>query len=138
MSPSHIKGMVFGVFDGLHEGHKHFLGTASEKCEELIVAVAPDEAASTLKGRAPKYPLSTRMDALRAFDPKLSVIAGDVLPGSWEIFKTVTPDVVFIGYDQQKLAEALDRFKIPFEELSAFEPQRFKSSLIHGEETASQ
>ncbi len=48
------KGVVFGVFDGLHEGHKKFLTDAAARCVELIVVVAHPKAVLTLKK---KYPL---------------------------------------------------------------------------------
>ena len=47
------KGMVFGVFDGLHEGHKYLLTEAAKLCDELVVVVTLDEAVATLKGHLP-------------------------------------------------------------------------------------
>jgi FAD synthetase len=45
--------IAFGVFDGLHEGHRHFLREARKLGGRLTVAVAHDEAVVMLKGRRP-------------------------------------------------------------------------------------
>ena len=45
------KVMVFGTFDGIHDGHRHFLREAKKQGEELIVAVSKDEVVQKLKNR---------------------------------------------------------------------------------------
>jgi len=37
-----LKSMVFGVFDGLHEGHLFFLDEAQKYGDNLIIVVASD------------------------------------------------------------------------------------------------
>lgn len=130
---SYIKGMVFGVFDGLHEGHAHFLRDAKARCGELVVVVASDESARGLKGHAPHESLAARMAAVCAFDASLHVVEGDEVPGSWHILASETPDMIFLGYDQQALAGALKERGVPFQFLSAHEPERFKSSILNSE-----
>ncbi len=130
----HALGIAFGVFDGLHEGHRYFLSSAAEKCGTLIVAVAPDGAASILKGRAPKHSLEARMAAVSSFNPALVVVIGDAALGSWKVLKVHKPDVAILGYDQQGLAKELHARSTPYIYASAYEPEHFKSSILNGEE----
>jgi len=127
-----MKGIVFGVFDGLHAGHKHFLSKAKAKCDELVVVVAPDEAARVLKGRAPRRALSDRMKNVIAFDSELRVVPGDETQGSWRVLVSEKPDVVLLGYDQDALGAEIEKRGIPVEHLSAHEPEQYKSSIMNG------
>ncbi len=123
-------GITFGVFDGLHEGHKHFLADAASRCEALTVVVAQDEAVRRIKGKLPKRTLAERMEALQAFNPALSVVPGDEKEGEWGILKRHAPDMVFLGYDQKALAAELKKLDIPTTVLSAHRPETFKSGLL--------
>jgi cytidyltransferase-like protein len=125
-------GMTFGVFDGLHEGHKRFLSSAQEQCDELYVAVADDEVVRLLKGAAPHRTLAERMRELEEYDRSLNVVSGDSTLGTWKVLRNVKPDIVFIGYDQEALKTALAGSAIPLLAIDAHEPGRFKSSLING------
>lgn len=127
-----MKGMVFGVFDGLHEGHRHFLSEASDNCDTLVVVVATDKAARALKGRAPRYALTERIEAVREALPGAEVVAGDDETGSWNVLSAHAPDIVILGYDQDALAEELEKRSVPHMYLSAHEPERFKSSILNG------
>lgn len=124
--------MVFGVFDGLHEGHHHFLSEAIQKCDELIVVVAPDEVARILKGHSPHVSLQERIEAITAFAPHVKVVSGDSDSGSWKVLDSYTPDMVILGYDQGAIADELETRAIPYMYLSAHEPGRFKSSILNG------
>lgn len=123
--------MVFGVFDGLHEGHKYFLSEAKKHCDELIVVVTLPEAVKTLKKRYPKYSFEERTAALSAYNPQLKVVAGDSKLGSWEIINKYNPEVIFLGHDQRELDRELDKFKIPTVFIEALLPEKYKSSLLH-------
>ena len=68
-------GMVFGVFDGLHEGHRYFLGKAKEKADNLIVVVAVPETIQILKNRGAKRTLHERMSAVKEFGTSFTVVA---------------------------------------------------------------
>ncbi len=123
------KGMVFGVFDGLHEGHKNFLQQARALCDELIVVVAQEDAVRALKGHDPRQGLAERMRAIQDFDQKLTVVPGDNETGMWHILDEHDPGRVFLGYDQQGIGDELKKLGIPFTYLGAHEPERYKSSL---------
>lgn len=125
------KGMVFGVFDGLHEGHVFFLNEAKKLCQELFVVVAEDTAVEALKGKVPRNSLRIRKEALSTISD-IRVIEGDEKMGEWSALHTYAPDVVFLGHDQQALAVELERLGVPHTFLPAHRPHEFKSSLLRG------
>ncbi len=125
------KGMVFGVFDGLHEGHKHFLSEATKNCNELVVAVTPSETVLKLKGRAPKRDFKERAGTVAAFNPRFFVVSGDTTLGAWGVLEEHQPDMVFLGYDQDGIAEELKKKGVSFATLPSHFPERYKSGLLN-------
>ena len=99
--------MVFGVFDGLHPGHRHFLREASLQCKELVVVVARDAVVERLKQKTPRRALTERMEEIRAFDERFIVVPGDDTEGTWSVLEAHRPDAVFVGHDQEALTRAL-------------------------------
>src|SRR3989344_4249898 len=104
------KVMVFGVFDGVHEGHRHFFREAkkiAERIAEIEQEIEVDE-----------------------------VLVGDEEMGSWEIIKRIRPHVVAVGYDQKEmkrdLENSIDNFNwfIEIETISAHKPEKYHSSLL--------
>ncbi len=124
------KGMVFGVFDGLHEGHKHFLADAASRCEALVVVVAQDEAVQRIKGKSPKRPLAKRMESVRSFARSATVIPGDETEGEWKVLRDEAPAIVFLGYDQKTLAPYIKLLGVPTVLLDAFQPDIYKSTFL--------
>ena len=99
---------IFGVFDGVHDGHRFFITEAQKLGEPVIISVTRDEVSRDLKGRAPKYSLEERMEALQELFPEAIVIPGDETNGSWAGLRTYTPAVIALGYDQTDLKRALE------------------------------
>ncbi|MDO8566202.1 MAG: adenylyltransferase/cytidyltransferase family protein [Candidatus Moranbacteria bacterium] len=124
-------GVVFGVFDGLHKGHKYFLTEAAKRCEKLIVAVTAGEAVLQLKGHLPRYGQNERITAIQNFNPKLTVVRGDRVLGKWTVLKKYAPNVVFLGHDQQAIAKELTKLHTPFVFLGSHHPEKHKSSLLN-------
>src|SRR3989344_2779333 len=89
------KVMVFGVFDGLHEGHVAFLNEAKKFGDYIIAVVAQDHIVWELRGRLPKNNFEDRFEHLEL--------------NSWDIVKKHRPDVVVMGYDQDVLKSELER-----------------------------
>ncbi len=132
-----IKVLVFGVFDGLHEGHKFLFREALKHGDKLIVALTPDELVLMAKGHLPKFSFEERVEHLKNADHISEVIVGDAQFSSWHILDKVQPDVIVLGYDQKELEKDLARhikehgldFKIYV--ASPFEPDKYHSSLIN-------
>ncbi|MFZ3031710.1 MAG: adenylyltransferase/cytidyltransferase family protein [Candidatus Moraniibacteriota bacterium] len=127
----HPLGMVFGVFDGFHEGHRYFLREAKEYCEKLVVVVAHPNIVLTLKQRVPLRSLSERMQAVRDFDATLEVTSGDTAIGTWSALKRYQPSLVLLGYDQKHLGEELTKIGMVHQFIAAHHPEKYKSSLLN-------
>ena len=127
-----LKGMVFGVFDGLHEGHKAYLSQALSKCAALTVVLTPSEVSEALKKRKPLHSYERRKEDLVSFDSRLRVVSGDSSLGEWKIFDRENPDVGFLGYDQGRgIVSELEKRGIPYERLLPYKPETYKSSLLN-------
>ena len=122
--------MVFGVFDGLHPGHKHFLSQAVGKCERLILVLTLDQTSQDLKGRAPKQDYQQRAKKISEFNSAIKIIPGDSTPGQWSMISQYKPEMIFLGYDQQGIAKELKKLDVPFAFLEAHNPEQYKSSLM--------
>lgn len=127
--------MVFGVFDGIHEGHRAMLKEAKSYGTYLIVVVAQDHIVQHLKGHLPQYPLAKRLEHLQMVDGVDEVVIGDSELGSWGVVKKYQPDVIACGYDQNDLKQDLEAnfdklgYKPRLVMLKSFEPEKHHSSL---------
>lgn len=129
--------LLFGTFDGVHDGHRHFLSQARSLADRLVVAVAPDSVVEKLKGRLPRLNETNRAEALKNESLADDVLVGDAELGSYKIISTVKPDIVGLGYDQDELAKSLEEWarvnmpKLEIVRLKSFNPEKFKSSKIN-------
>ncbi|MEK7138507.1 MAG: adenylyltransferase/cytidyltransferase family protein [Patescibacteria group bacterium] len=128
--------LVFGVFDGLHEGHKFFLREAKKFGDFLVVSLAKDEATQKIKKRPPRHNFEERKKVLEKEMLVDEIIAGDSESGTWQIFEKVKPEVIALGYDQISLRESLEEYfsksywQLEIKNISSFSPEKYKSSLI--------
>src|SRR6266404_3749163 len=131
------KVLVFGTFDGVHEGHRALFRQAKLHGDYLIVAVAHDHIVETLKKHSPQRDLGSRIDALIAENIAEEVIAGDVELGTYEIVKEHMPSVIALGYDQHELASDLRGHMYEFNwdvevvMLKPHEPEKYHSGLLN-------
>jgi len=125
-----MRGVVFGVFDGLHKGHTYFLDEAAKECGELFVVVATDTVVENLKNRTPRYNYEERTHAISEFNPNLKIMPSDPTPGTWKILIDLKPDIVLLGYDQLAITKELKKLNIPHKILGAYHPEKYKSSLL--------
>lgn len=128
--------MVFGTFDGVHEGHKAFLKEASLHGTHLVVSLAPDEVVERLKQRTPEKPFEQRKAELEELDLVSEVVAGDNREGEYRVVVAESPNVIAIGYDQDALEEDLKDWisaaarPIKIEKMHPFKPEVYKSSKL--------
>ena len=97
------KVLVFGVFDGIHDGHKEFFKQVKKHGDHIIVAVTQDKVVQELKNKKPKNNLKFRKEQLIKLKLADEVTEGDKQTNSWKIIGKYNPDVIALGYDQKEL-----------------------------------
>lgn len=128
--------MVFGSFDGLHNGHRAFFKEARSHGDYLIAVLAQDHIIEHLKGRAPKLNLTERFEHLNKEDGVDEVAIGDKELSAWEVVQKYQPEIIAVGYDQATLREDLEKHldrlgvKPEIKVMSAYEPDIYHSSKI--------
>lgn len=128
--------MVFGTFDGVHEGHRAFFKEAKQYGDHLIAVLAQDEIVLRLKGKKPVRDIAARLAELRAEDGVDEAAIGDGELGAWRIVAQHRPDVIALGYDQRSLKENLEAHIGEFHwrpvivSMHAFEPDTLHSSIL--------
>lgn len=149
------KVLVFGTFDGIHDGHRAMLREAKTHGTFLVVAVAPDEVATELKSAKPKNSSAKRISLIKAERIADDVLIGDEQINSWKILRRCRPDVIALGYDQDELRHSLEEYlekmypdespdedpesrgfqKAPKKprivQLSAFQPKKYHNRIIN-------
>ena len=88
-----------GVFDIIHPGHIHTLNSAKSLGDVLVVVVATDKTAESMKKRTPLHNQEQR----RVLVNSLSMVDIGIIGHEGDIFKTVEkihPEIIALGYDQ--------------------------------------
>lgn len=125
-----MHALVFGVFDGFHEGHQYFLREALKRADEVIVVVAPDDVVRRMKGKTPKNNVSDRLRAVSDFDNRIRAVEGDKIQGAWKVLINAQPDIVLVGYDQTAIADEMKKMGVRFDFIDSHDPHIHKSSLL--------
>ncbi len=94
---------IFGVFDGIHAGHRAFIKGAREHGDQLVAIVARDNVVQSLKGKVPDNREADRIKMLLEVPEIDLVLLGDIEEGTYKTLKEVNPSVIYLGYDQQAL-----------------------------------
>src|SRR3989344_6716759 len=94
------KVLVFGTFDGLHEGHLDFFKQAKEYGDYLIAVVGRDSTVERVKKKLPKYDQFERLLAVQKCGLIDYARLGNEGVSVYEVLKQVKPDVICLGYDQ--------------------------------------
>ncbi len=129
--------MIFGVFDGLHEGHRALIREARALGDYLIVVIARDSIVKQLKSHDPKYSAAERIAHLETADGVDEVAIGDAELSSWGIVDKYQPDIIVFGYDQTLMREDFEKnidklqTKPIIKVASSFEPNKYHSSIIN-------
>lgn len=128
--------MVFGVFDGVHDGHRALFREAKTHGNHLIAVVAQDHIVEYLKSRLPQFSLEKRIEGLQKEKLVSQVALGDANLGSYEVVLKHRPDVIALGYDQSDLKEDLEARYGMFDwhpkikMMKAYKPEEYHSSLF--------
>ena len=133
--------VIFGVFDGIHDGHSSFIKDAKKQGNHLVAIVARDSVVKELKGQLPENNEVERINALLKVPDIDLVLLGDIELGTYNILKEVKPDIVYLGYDQKELFENINKM-IKNGNLSKMEvvcgkphnPEIFHSSILNKKE----
>lgn len=130
--------LIFGVFDGIHEGHRSFINEAKRQGDRLVAVVARDSVVRKLKGKLPKNNEADRIKNLLKVPDIDLVYLGDPDQGTYNIVKEIKPNVIYLGYDQQTLfdsiSNAISKGTLPDLELvygKPHKPEVFKSSILN-------
>lgn len=128
------KVLLFGSFDGIHPGHEYLINQALLYGSKIVLVVAQDDIITAIKKRPPENNLSVRMLKLSEQFPKAIVVPGDAQQGMWSVIKDYRPETVVVGYDQNKLRDALEKIKDEYhfdlKMAPSFFPEKYKSSLL--------
>ncbi len=130
------KVLVFGVFDGVHEGHRALFREAKRHGDHLVLAVARDGVIEKLKRRAPDKDLAARIAMLEKELFVDEAVPGDEVLGGYGVIKAHRPEVVALGYDQSALKEDLESKKAMFDwdfeilVMQPHEPEKYHNSLL--------
>lgn len=134
----HKKAVLFGTFDGIHEGHKNLLSQAYTVASYICVVIPNDHVVTVLKGYIPRVPQEARKALLVecGIDKDAIILSNDII-GTWDVLFKINPDVVLIGYDQIDLLESLKNStymietNTPYIVLKPYKEDIYKNSLLH-------
>ncbi|MDE2031090.1 MAG: adenylyltransferase/cytidyltransferase family protein [Patescibacteria group bacterium] len=106
---NHKTVTIFGVFDGIHEGHRVFIREAKTKGDKLVAVVTRDEMVKKIKNKLPLKNEVDRINELVKVPDIDLVFLGDKDLGTYNILKEIKPDIVYLGYDQQNLFDSITK-----------------------------
>lgn len=109
MSKQFHSAILFGTFDGIHNGHRFLLRQALDFAEKVTVILAKDSVVYRLKGHQTEMSFSERENVLYKEFPGVIVRGGDEEEESWNSVRETNPDVLVTGYDQTELRIALQK-----------------------------
>lgn len=111
MGPALMKKvLVFGIFNGVHKGHFSFFREAKSHGDFLVAAIGRASASRKFKNKTPKFSLKDRIKFVGEVKYINKAIAGDVEQGSYKVILGERPDIICLGWDQQKLRKDLRRW----------------------------
>ncbi len=138
MDSSNVKRiLVFGTFDILHEGHANFFKQARDLSDNpyLIVSIARDQNVIRIKQQPSYLSEQERLEKVQAHELVDQAELGALDDYISKIVE-LNPDIIALGYDQEHYTEGLEQklmdqgLKVEIVRLRAFEPEKYKSSII--------
>jgi FAD synthetase len=129
------KVLVFGTFDGLHEGHMKFLEQARRHGDYTIGVVARDSNVEMTKG---SKPLNGEKKRLRELRKHVDAAVLGERKVTYGLIKRLKPDVICIGYDQRptmaearKILKKIDMDDIELKKMKPYRPRIYKSRILN-------
>lgn len=128
--------MVFGTFDGVHEGHLDFFRQAKKLGDYLVVIIARDENILRIKKHLPERGERQRLSDMRKVRMANEVMLGDK-KDPFRLIKKIKPDMICLGYDQKaytkNLKEELKKRGLNSQifRAKAYKPKKLHSSLLN-------
>jgi cytidyltransferase-like protein len=129
---------IFGVFDGIHEGHLSFIKEAKKQGNHLVAIVARDEVVKKIKSKLPISNEVERINALLNVPDIDLVLLGDPEIETYNTLKEVNPQVVYLGYDQKDLLNNINKVmkkgslpKMKIITGQPYQPDIFHSSILN-------
>ena len=104
--------LASGAFDLLHYGHVYYLTNAKKAGGEnakLVVIVAKDKTVEKLKGNRPIIPEDQRRALVESLKVVDEAILGYENVDLLKVIGKVKPDVIALGYDEEKMEKKLKR-----------------------------
>lgn len=130
-----MRVMAFGTFDYLHAGHEHYLQKAKELGTELVVVVARDQTAKSIRGYAPDHSEKKRLKQVASLPYVTKAVLGN-LKDKYKVIEKYRPNIIALGYDQMVFTQQLHKLLIKLHlnteivRLEPYQPDVYKSSLI--------
>lgn len=127
---------VFGIFDGVHEGHRALFAQAREMGTRLVAIVGRDSSCAEMKKKLPAFPQEKRLALVAQEKGVDEAVLGDEKSSSYLVLERLNPAIVCLGYDQealwQDLAAWIRRTGAPLEirRARAWRPDVFHTSLL--------
>lgn len=131
--------LIFGTFDGFHEGHRAYIEEARALGEHIIVVVTPDNVIQQLKQYTPRYDVMSRIEFIKNEYPSIETLVGDADVNSWSVLENTKPDAILLGYDQDILQKSLEtasyiqKHHTPIIRARAYKPDIYHNTLLHNQ-----
>lgn len=128
--------VVFGIFDGIHNGHRDFFQQARKYGDELTAIVGRDKMSELLKNKIPNHSETERVDLVAKEKLVDKAVLGDEKLSTYSVLSSIKPKVICLGYDQQKLGEDLQEWiqksnkKIQIQYLKPYQNNTLHNSLL--------
>lgn len=138
--PKVIRVLVFGTFDIIHPGHRHFFKQARELVKApnkpyLIVSLARDRNVERIKGKLPTAKEKKRLAKIKTLSEVDKAILGALIDYIGAIVK-LKPDIIALGYDQSAYVNGLRQqlkaagITPKIIRLKPYRPNKYKTSLL--------
>lgn len=124
--------MVFGTFDGLHQGHLNFFKQAKKFGDKLIIVVARDKNVKKIKGKFPGFTENERLMRVQEAKVADKAILGQI-KDPYAVIREEKPEVICLGYDQSSFTAGLKKefSDIKVVKLESYKPDIYKSSKLN-------